>query len=89
MHRWATHIVALTGASIIAKASTGGASKPAATKAAAAADDFDDMFGGDDDEVDENGETATERAATKARHERMEAARKLKEEKDAKDGKHV
>jgi translation elongation factor EF-1beta len=56
---------------------------PAAKKA----DDMDDMFGGDDEEVDENGETAAERGATKARHERMEAARKLKEDKDAKEGK--
>jgi translation elongation factor EF-1beta len=62
--------------------------KPAA-KPAAKEEDFDDMFGGGDDEeeLNEEGETAAEAAATKARHERMEAARKLKEEKDAKDGK--
>ena len=45
------------------------------------------MFGDDDDELNDDGETAAEAAATKARHARMEAARKLKEEKDAKDGK--
>ena len=45
------------------------------------------MFGGDDEDLNEEGENATEAAATKARHERMELARKLKEEKDAKDGK--
>ena len=62
--------------------------EPVKKAAAPAADDtFDDMFGGDDDELNEEGETAAEAAATKARHERMEAARKLKEEKDAKDGK--
>ena len=57
---------------------------PAAAPAAkaAAADDDLDLFGDDDDD-----ETAEEKAANKARHERMEAARKLKEEKDAKDGK--
>ena len=45
------------------------------------------MFGGDDDELNDDGETAVEAAATKARHERMEAARALKEAKDVKDGK--
>jgi elongation factor 1-beta len=59
------------------------APKAAAPAAAAAADDVDDMFGGDDDEE----ETAAEEAATKARHERMALAKKLKEEKDEKDGK--
>ncbi len=44
-------------------------------------DDFEDMFAAD--EEDENGETEADRQ----RHARMEAARKLKEEKDAKDGK--
>lgn len=52
------------------------------TKKVVAADDFDDMFG-DEEEVDENGETSADRA----RHERMAMAKKLKEEKDAKDGK--
>jgi len=69
---------------------------------AAKKDDFDDMFGDDEpaaapaakaDEIDnmfgddEDGETAEERAATKARQARMEAARKLKEDKDAAEGK--
>ena len=44
------------------------------------------MFG-DDEETNEDGETAAEAAATKARQERMALALKLKEEKDAKDGK--
>ena len=54
-----------------------------AAKAAPAkkADDEIDLFG------DSDGETAEERAATKARKERMELARKLKEEKDAAEGK--
>jgi translation elongation factor EF-1beta len=51
-------------------------------------DDMGDMFADDDDEeLNEEGETAAEAAATKARHGRMEAARKMKEAKDAKDGK--
>jgi translation elongation factor EF-1beta len=47
------------------------------------------MFGGDDEdeELNEDGENAAEAAATKARQARMEVARKLKEEKDLKDGK--
>ena len=70
------------------KAAAAPAAKAAAPAPAKAADDFDDMFGGDDEEeLNEEGETAAEAAATKARHERMETARKLKEEKDAKDGK--
>jgi hypothetical protein len=44
------------------------------------------MFG-DDDEVDDNGETKAEREANEARAKRMAQALKLKEEKDAKDGK--
>ena len=48
------------------------------------ADAIDDMFAGDDDE---DGETAEEKAATKARKERMALAKKLKEEADAKSGK--
>jgi translation elongation factor EF-1beta len=86
-YRWATHIIALTGLPVQAGAA-GSASAPTAKKAAKE-EDFDDMFGGGDDEeeLNEEGETAAEAAATKARHERMEAARKLKEEKDAKDGK--
>lgn len=51
------------------------------TKPAAAADDDMNLFD------DEDGETEEERAATKARKARMEAARKLKEEKDAAEGK--
>jgi hypothetical protein len=48
-------------------------------------EDFDDMFG--DEELNEDGESAEEAAATKARQERMALALKLKEEKDAKEGK--
>jgi elongation factor 1-beta len=89
VYRWAVHIVALTGifvgqAAAAAPAPATAAAPAAAPAAPAAADDFDDMFGGDDDE---DGETAAERAATKARKERMELARKLKEEKDAAEGK--
>ena len=41
---------------------------------------IDDMFGGDEaEELNEDGETAAEAAATKARLARMELARKLKE----------
>ena len=61
------------------------AAKPAAKAAKpAAADDDMDLFG--DDDVNSDGENAEEAAATKARRERMEAARKLKEEADAKKG---
>eukprot|EP01042_Synura_sphagnicola_P003495 gene3495-4342_t len=59
------------------------AAAPAKPAAAPADDDFDDMFGAEEDEDEE---TAEEKAATKARQERMELARKLKEEKDLKDG---
>jgi hypothetical protein len=44
-------------------------------------DDFDNMF------ADEEEETAEEKAANAARHERMAQALKLKEEKEAKEGK--
>ena len=54
-----------------------------AEPAAAKADEVDDMFGDDD----EDGETAEEKVATKARKERMALAKKLKEEADAKSGK--
>jgi len=91
-YRWASHIIALTGISSIAKgtAATVTATVASSTKAAAAkTDDFDDLFGDDDEEevLNDDGENAEEAAATKARQARMEAARKLKEEKDAKDGK--
>ena len=46
---------------------------------------MDDMFGGDDE--DDDGETAEEKASNKARAERMATALRLKEEKDAKEGK--
>mmetsp|Transcript_21999 Transcript_21999/g.30338 ORF Transcript_21999/g.30338 Transcript_21999/m.30338 type:complete len:248 (+) Transcript_21999:20-763(+) len=96
-YRWALHISALTGlgvnvkpASAAAKTAapaSSSAAKPAAAKAAAA-DDFDDLFGDEpEDGVNEDGENAAEAAATKARHDRMELARKLKEEKDEKEGK--
>jgi translation elongation factor EF-1beta len=47
------------------------------------------MFGGDDEteELNDEGENAAEAAATAARKARMEQALKLKNEKDAKDGK--
>ena len=57
------------------------AAPTAAASAAAADDDMDDMFGDDDEE------TAEEAAANKARAERMATARRLKEEKDAREGK--
>jgi translation elongation factor EF-1beta len=71
-----------------AKAAKAPAPAPAPKKAAAA-DDFDDMFGDDDDEGDYDaaGETAAEREAAKARRDRMEKARLLKEEADKKAGK--
>ena len=57
------------------------AAKGAAAPAAKAAEaEVEDMFIND-------GETEEERAANKARHERMARARKLKEEKDAAAGK--
>ena len=62
------------------------AAKPAAKPSKPVAGDDDmDLFG-DDDDVNSDGENAEEAAATKARRERMEAARKLKEEADAKKG---
>mmetsp|Transcript_103674 Transcript_103674/g.223758 ORF Transcript_103674/g.223758 Transcript_103674/m.223758 type:complete len:190 (+) Transcript_103674:25-594(+) len=71
-----------SGAAPAAKA----AAPAAAKKAVVADDDFDDMFG-DDADVNEDGETAAEVAANKARAERMATAKRLKEEKDAKEGK--
>lgn len=59
------------------------AAKPAAAPVAAASAEMDDIF---DYGEDEN-ETEEEKAANKARQERIALARKLKEEKDAKDGK--
>ena len=38
---------------------------------AAASDDFDDLFGADDEDLNDEGETAEEAAATKARQARM------------------
>jgi len=75
-YRWASHIIALTGISSIAK---GNASKApvvaSSTKVTTAskADDFDDLFGDDEEEEDVNddGENAEEAAATKARQARM------------------
>jgi len=54
----------------------------------AASDDFDDMFGEDtpDVELNEDGETPEEAAATVARRERMAKAAALKAEADAKKG---
>eukprot|EP00286_Rhodomonas_abbreviata_P004375 CAMPEP_0181330296 /NCGR_PEP_ID=MMETSP1101-20121128/23816_1 /TAXON_ID=46948 /ORGANISM="Rhodomonas abbreviata, Strain Caron Lab Isolate" /LENGTH=233 /DNA_ID=CAMNT_0023439527 /DNA_START=33 /DNA_END=734 /DNA_ORIENTATION=+ len=90
VYRWASHIVALTGISCVA--ATGDAAPAAAStgaKKAAAADDDFDMFGDDDEdeELNDEGETKAEAAATKARQARMAAAAKLKADKDAKDGK--
>ena len=75
--RWATHIVALVGASNIKFACP--CSSGAAPAAAADDDDFDMGF----DDEDEEDEEATA-AADKARAERMAAALKLKQEADAK-----
>jgi elongation factor 1-beta len=58
------------------------AAKAAAPAAKPAADDDFDMFGDEDEE-----ETPEERAANKARQERMALAKRLKDEKDAKEGK--
>jgi elongation factor 1-beta len=89
-YRWAKHVAAVTGCHICAgthsassSAAPAAAHKAAPAPAAKANDDMDNMFGGDDDDE----ETEEEKAATKARKERMETARKLKEEKDLKDGK--
>jgi elongation factor 1-beta len=91
-NRWARHVIALAGINNISFSGSVSTSAPAAkpagkaeaAKPAAKAkdEDFDDMFG-DEEEEDANGETAADRA----RHERMEHARKLKEEADAKSGK--
>jgi len=89
-YRWALHISALTGLQLAggAPSSASAAAAPAAKGKPAAAkkadDDDMDLFG--DDDVNSDGENAEEAAATKARRERMEAARKLKEEADAKKG---
>eukprot|EP01039_Chlorochromonas_danica_P008531 gene8531-9404_t len=80
-YRWAKHVQKVTG--LLPAAPAAAAAAPVATPAAApaAADDLD-LFGDDHE-----GENEEERAATKARLERMALARKLKEEKDAKEGK--
>lgn len=100
-YRWAKHISALTGYSILLASTSSIANAPVASGNVAkpvANDDFDDMFGDDEpvkkaDDIDnmfgdddEDGETEEEKAATRARKERMETARKLKEEADAKKG---
>jgi len=82
VYRWAVHIVALTGI-FVGQSAAPVAAAPAAA-ATPAADDELDLFGED---VDEDGENAEEQAATKARKARMEAALKLKTDKDAKEGK--
>lgn len=89
-YRWAHHISALQGnvfkkSAVPVTAVTSGGGKKAA--APAADDDFDDMFGEELEDLNEDGETAAEAAATKARRERMEQARKLKEAADLKAGK--
>ena len=75
-YRWASHIIALTGISSIAKGTTTTvtAAVASSTKAAAAkTDDFDDLFGDDEEEevLNDDGENAEEAAATKARQARM------------------
>eukprot|EP01034_Spumella_vulgaris_P036283 gene36283-44759_t len=90
--RWATHIVALTGAQVAAGAAVAAPaakSSSAPAKKAAADDEIDDMFGDEDEaeELNDEGENKAEAAATAARQARMENALKLKNEKDAKDGK--
>jgi elongation factor 1-beta len=88
VHRWAKHIAALSGLPFtVASGKVGAVAAPATVSTATAgsaskpADDFN-IFEADDDDA-----TEEEKAATKARQERMALARKLKEEKDAKDGK--
>lgn len=75
-----------------AKAAAAPAAKAAPAPAAAkantpAADDEVDFGFGDDEELNEEGETAAEAAATKARQARMQAALDLKNKKDAESGK--
>ena len=74
-YRWASHIIALTGISAIAKgtSSTKAATAPVAASSTAKAEDFDDLFGDDEEEeeVNDDGENAAEAAATKARQARM------------------
>eukprot|EP01036_Dinobryon_divergens_P024414 gene24416-32862_t len=87
--RTAFKYVLLIGASAPAPvAPSTPAPAPAPAAKAAQGEEFDDMFGGgEEEELNEDGETAAEAAATKARLARMELARKLKEEKDEKEGK--
>ena len=75
------------GSSGAAPSAPSSSAKPAGKPAAKAkADDEDmDLFG-DDDDVNSDGENAEEAAATVARRQRMEAARKLKADADAKKG---
>jgi elongation factor 1-beta len=89
-YRWALHISALTGMQLAGGAPSSGSAPAPAAKAGGAkakkADDEDmDLFG-DDDDVNSDGENAEEAAATVARRQRMEAARKLKADADAKKG---
>jgi elongation factor 1-beta len=72
-YRWALHVIAVAGVTNVTFSG--------AAAAAGADDDMDDMFGDDGDE------TAEENAANKARADRMANALRLKEEKDAKEGK--
>merc|ERR1719487_2776724 len=71
-YRWAIHIIALAGADNVSFGGAVSAAKGAAAPAAKAAEaEVEDMFIND-------GETEEERAANKARHERMARARKPK-----------
>ena len=75
------------GSSGAATSAPSSSAKPAGKPAAKAKGDDEDMdLFGDDDDVNSDGENAEEAAATVARRQRMEAARKLKADADAKKG---
>jgi translation elongation factor EF-1beta len=80
------YAVLFNGSAAPAPAAAAAKKAAPAPKKAAPADDDMDLFG-DEEEVDENGETAAEKAANAARAERMAQALRLKEEKDAREGK--
>lgn len=95
-YRWALHIAALQGSVVkpAARSATVNTSPAKAKSASAAAsDEFDNMFGSDEEKPvvasvyeEDDGETEEERAANKARRERMAKAAALKAEADAKKG---
>ena len=45
IYRWASHVIALTGASCAAKMTNGAAGAKSAVVSSSKNDDFDDMFG--------------------------------------------